>query len=336
MRRAFALFAAAALTLGACNAPRATAPSESPSATSGASATPNFAGKTLNIATGPTGGVYIIYGAGIANVLTAKLGVAANAQVTPASVDNMKLLRDGRADLALTLSDTAFDAVKGINTFATPEKVVPAKALAVMYTNYTHIVAKEGLIKVTDLKGKRVSVGAAGSGTEVIANRVLDAYGMSQADLQVQKLAVQPSADAVRDGKLDAFFWSGGLPTAAVLDLVNVGSVKVHLLDHTDILAKLQQKYPGSYYEAKVPSGTYKNDKDVAVIGVANLLVVAATFDKELAKAVLATLFDNKADLVKIHAEANNLKLETASTGSPIDYHDGAIDFYKEKGVWKP
>ena len=334
MKRIAALCAAVALALSGCQAPRAGGESSPSGAASG---TPNFAGKTLNVATGPTGGVYVIYGAGIANLLSQKLGVTANAQVTPASVDNMKLIRDGKADLALALSDTAFDAVKGVGTFAAPEKAVPAKALAVMYTNYTHVVVLDGagISTVSDLKGKRVSVGAAGSGTEIIANRVLEAYGMTQADMSTQKLAVQASADAVRDGKLDAFFWSGGLPTAAVLDLANVGSVKIKLLDHGDVLAKMQQKYPGVYYEAKIAANTYKNANEVKVIGVANLLVVPASFDKALAKAILATLFSNQADLVKIHAEAKNLTLENASKGSPIDYHDGAIEFFKEKGVMK-
>ncbi|HYY55218.1 MAG TPA: TAXI family TRAP transporter solute-binding subunit [Candidatus Dormibacteraeota bacterium] len=334
MRKIAAFAVAAVIALAACQAPRA---GGQPSGSAGASATPNFAGKTLNLATGPAGGVYIVYGAGIADVLSKRLGVTASPQVTPASVDNMKLIRDGKADLALTLSDTAFDAVKGQATFAPPEKPVPAKALAVMYTNFTHVVVRDGIgvSTVADLKGKRVSVGAAGSGTEIIANRVLEAYGMTQADLSAQKLAVQASADALRDGKIDAFFWSGGLPTAAVIDLVNAASVKVKLLDHTDILAKMQQKYPGVYYETKIAANTYKNDKEVKVIGVANLLVVPATFDKALAKAILATLFDAKADLAKIHAEANNLTLENASKGSPIDYHEGAIEFYKEKGVMK-
>lgn len=330
MKRALALLAVVALA--ACNAPRAEAPSPSASA----AAAPNFAGRTLNLVTGPTGGVYIVYGAGIANALSAKLGVSANAQVTPASVDNMKLIRDGKADLALTLADTALDAVKGTGPFAPPEKTAQLKVLAVMYTNFTHVVVKDGIgvNTVADLRGKRVSVGAAGSGTEILANRILDGYGMTQADLQVQKLAVQASADAVRDGKLDGFFWSGGLPTSAVIDLVNVGSIKVKLLDHTDILAKLQAKYPGVYYEAKVPAETYKLSRDVSVIGVANLLVVPASFDKAFAKAILGALFDSKADLIKVHPEANNLKLETMSKGAPIDFHEGAIEFYREKGVW--
>ncbi len=325
---------ALALLGAACQAPRAGVAAPSPTA----GGTPNFAGRTLNLVTGPTGGVYIVYGAGIANVLSQKLGVAANSQVTPASVDNMKLIRDGKADLALTLSDTAFDAVNGKGVFAPPEPKVDAKAIAVMYTNYTQIVAKDGIgiNSVADMKGKRVSVGAAGSGTEIIANRVLEAYGMSPADLQVQKLAAQASADALRDGKIDGFFWSGGLPTSAVLDLTSAATgAKIKLLDHKDILSKMQEKYPGVYYAARISKDVYKLDKDIDVTGVANLLVVPSSMDKAFVKAILTAMFDAKSDLEKIHAEAKNLRLETASTGSPVPFHDGAIEFFKEKGVWK-
>ncbi len=334
MRAPFAAAATLLLVAAACNAPRAAAPSAAPQT---AGATPNFAGRTLNVLTGPTGGVYIVYGAGIANLLSNKLKLTASPQVTTASVANMQLIRDGKADLTLVLADTAFDAVKGTGPFAPPEKPVDAKALAVLYTNFTHIVVKDGIgvSKVTDLKGKRVSVGAAASGTEIIANRILDAYGMTQADLQAQRLAPQPSSDAIKDGKLDAFFWSGGLPTAAVLDLVNSGGVKVKLLDHTDIVDKLQSKYGAYYFAAKIGKDTYKNDADVPVVGVANLLVVPTSFDRAFAKVILATLFDNKAELESVHAEAKNLKLETAVVGSPLDYHPGAIDFYAERGAWK-
>src|SRR2546426_6846979 len=175
MRSAIRFLAPLVATLvvtAACTAPRA-ASTPTPSATG----TPNFTGKTLNIVTGGTGAVYIVYGAGLAELLNKRLGTAASAQSTTASVDNMKLIRDGKADLAFTLSDTLLDAVNGTNTFAPPEKQVDAKALAVLYSNATHLVVKDasGISAVTDLKGKRVSMGTAGSGTEVIANRTLEA-----------------------------------------------------------------------------------------------------------------------------------------------------------------
>ena len=337
--RTFGSLVALVLVAAACAAPRQSTPTQTATAagTAAASATPDFTGRTLNIVTGGTGGVYIVYGAGLADMLTKRLKVAASAQSTPASVDNMKLIRDGKADLAFTLADTAFDAINGKNRFAPPEGKVDAKAIAVMYSNYMHLVAKAsgGINTVTDLKGKRVSIGAAGSGTETKAIRILEAYGLNATtDINPQRLAAQDSADALRDNKLDAFFFDGGLPTSAVADLANSTAIK--LIDQSDAIAKMNSKYGNFYFPAKIPQGTYKNDADVVTAGVANLLVVPSSFDPALVKAILTAMFDYQADLVLVHPEAKNLKLDTATQGSSIDFHPGAIDFYKTKGVWKP
>src|SRR5437868_8009368 len=192
---------AALVVAVACIAPRAGS-TPTPSATG----TPNFTGKTLNIVTGGTGAVYIVYGAGLADLLNKRLGTAASAQSTTASVDNMKLIRDGKADVAFTLADTAYDAVNGKGSFASPEKPADAKALAVLYSNLTHLVVKDGagINSVTDLKGKRVSMGSAGSGTEIIANRTLEAYGLDPAkDIQRERLGAQDSANALRESKIE-------------------------------------------------------------------------------------------------------------------------------------
>ena len=323
---------AIALIAAACSAPRAAA-TATPSGTAAASATPNFEGKTLNVVTGGTGGVYIVYGAGLADVLSKKLKVAASAQQTTASVDNMKFIGQGKADLAFTLADTAYDAIKGNAPFT--EKV-DAQTLAVMYGNYTHIVVKDssGINSVADLKGKRVSVGAAGSGTEIIANRVFEAFGMDPSkDISRERLAAADSANGLRDGKLDAFFFSGGLPTSAILDLSN--SVKIKLLSDNDAIKKMADKYGPFYVAAKIPAGTYKDVPETTVSSVQNLLVVNAKMDPALARAIVQTMFDNKTDLEAIHSAAKELTLATASVGSPLAFHPGAIDFYKSKGVWK-
>ncbi|HVR88449.1 MAG TPA: TAXI family TRAP transporter solute-binding subunit [Candidatus Limnocylindria bacterium] len=335
-RRLLTIMAATLLVAVACQAPRA-ASTPTPSAVGSTSAAPDFTGKTLNIATGGTGGVYIIYGAGLADVLTKRLKIAASAQVTPASVDNMKLIRDGKADLAFTLSDTAFDAINAKGRFAPPEAKVDAKTIAVAYSNYMHVVAKDGsgINAIRDLKGKRVSTGAAGSGTETKGIRILEAYGLDAVkDIQPQRLNAQDSADALRDGKIDAFFFDGGLPTGAVSDIAN--STNIKLLDQSDAIAKMNAKYGNFYFAAKIPKGTYKNDTDVVTAGAANLLVVPSSLDGAFVKALLQTIFDNQADLVLVHPEAKNLRLETATVGSPIDFHPAAIEFYKSKGVWKP
>lgn len=338
MRRLHRSFAPvfALMLVAACSAPRASTPSPTAAASgsAAASATPNFAGKSLNIVTGGTGGVYIVYGAGLADLLSKKLGVAASAQQTTASVDNMKFIGQGKADLAFVLADTAYDAIQGKAPQFTSK--IDAKTLAVLYYNYTHLVvrADSGINGVADLKGKRVSMGAAGSGTEIIGNRTLEAYGLSaDTDIQRQRLGVQDSADALRDNKIDAFFWSGGLPTAAVLALAN--SVPIKLLDLTDSVKAMAAKYGPFYTLSKIPAGVYKNSADVPVSAVANLLVAPTSMDPALAKAILQTMFDNQSTLATIHAEGKNLKLESAIVGSPLDFHPGAIDFYKSKGVWK-
>lgn len=313
--RILAPFLATLLVAAACNAPRATS-----SATPAATGTPNFAGKTLNIVTGGTGAVYIVYGAGLAELLNKRLGTAASAQSTTASVDNMKLIRDGKADLAFTLSDTLYDAVNGTNTFAPPEKKVDAKALAVTYSNATHLVVKDGggINAVTDLKGKRVSMGTAGSGKEVIANRTLEAYGFDPAkDIQRERLGAQDSANALRDGKIDAFFFSGGLPVPAVPDIST--STKIKLLDLTDSIKKMADKYGPFYFSLKVPKTIYNTAADVTVSGVANLLVVPSNFDPALAQAILATMFDNKDDLSAcLTSSATNASPRRISTLRPF------------------
>jgi TRAP transporter TAXI family solute receptor len=320
-----------AFVAAACQAPRI-GPGAAPTG-----AEPDFTGRAVNIVTGPTGGVYIVYGAGIANALQNKLKVSATAQSTTASVDNMKFIRDGRADVAMTLPDIAHDAVNGKGRFAPPEQPAKAKNLAVLYTNFMHIVVRDGIgiNALADLRGKRVSVGAPGSGTEVKGLRVIETVGLTKADLQAQNLGPAESATAMKDGRLDAFFWDGGLPTAAITDLVNTATFRVKFLDQTDAVPKMVEKYGPFYFVAPIPSGTYKNEADVKVAGVANLLVVPETMEEPLAYAITKTLFESKADLENVHPEAKNLKLETAVEGSPIDYHAGAIRYYREKNVWK-
>jgi len=247
----------------------------------------------------------------------------------------MQLIRDGKADLAFTLADTAYDAFAGRAPFTQQDKV-DARAIAVLYTNYTHIVARDGagINTVADLRDKRVSMGAPASGTEVIGNRVLEAYSLNpEMDIQRERLGVADSANALRDGRIDAFFWSGGLPTAQIVDLVS--STRVRFLEHRDAIQRMADRYGPFYFPISMPRGVYQNESEVAVAGVANLLVVPANFDSAFAKAILETMFDSKPELETIHAEARNLALQSAVEGSPLDFHPGAIDFYRSKGVWK-
>src|SRR5262245_2529017 len=166
--------------------------------------------RRLSIATGGTGGVFYPYGGGIAKVITEHLpNTEATAEVTAASVDNLKFLKQGTSDLAFTMADMAQDAVKGSDVF-TEFGAVPVRTLAVLYSSYSHLVARAdaGISGIADLRGRVVSTGAAGSGTTVIARRILQAAGLDPAkDIREQSLGVAQSVDALKDGKIDAFFW---------------------------------------------------------------------------------------------------------------------------------
>ena len=294
----------------------------------------------LSVATGGTGGVYYPYGGGIAKVISDHLdNVEATAEVTAGTIDNLKFLSDGGADLAFALADSLDDAVAGRGTFE-DFGAVAARSLAVLYTNITHIVtlADSGIDGIADLAGTVISTGAPGSGTEIIAVRVLEAAGLDpDADLTRQSLGVAQSVDAVKDGKLDAFFWSGGLPTGAVLDLATTPGMTIKLLPSDDVLPALQERYGADVYQRViVPQGAYPDlESDVPVVGVANVLAVHQNMPVDLAYAITAVLFARQADLAAIHAEAANLTLTSAVTGSPTPFHDGAIRYYREQNVWR-
>jgi len=294
----------------------------------------------LSIATGNTGGVYYPYGGGLARVISQSVPrVDATAEVTAASVDNLKLIQLGKADIAFVLTDTLDDAIAGRGPFA--KMPVKARTLAVLYPNYTQVATVEGkgINRLADLRGRVVSTGAPGSGTEVIAFRVLRAAGIDpDKDIRRQGLTVNASVDALKDGKIDAFFWSGGLPTASLLDLASTIGITAKLLSNDEVLPKLQEQFtPGLYFRLVIPKGTYPGvNYDSGSVGVANALVVKDTMSDELAYELTKVLFDRQSDLAAIHPEAKKLKLDTAVHGSPAPFHPGAIRYYEERGAWKP
>jgi TRAP transporter TAXI family solute receptor len=290
----------------------------------------------LSIATGGTGGVYYPLGGGLANVLSKSIpGVEATAEVTSASVDNIKLVGAGKAVIAFTLGDTAADGFNGVGKF---KEKVPVRAITVLYANKSQWVTVEGtgVQKMQDLKGRRIGTGAPGSGTEIIALRILEAYGIDpEKDVKREKLSVAESVNALKDRKIDAFFWSGGVPTSAVTDLAATPGMKIKLLDHADAIPAMVKKYGPLYVKGNIPAGSYPGQaKDVAVADVWNLLVVNEKMDEKLAHDVAKAIFEKKADLVAVHAEAKNIDLANQyGVGSPIPFHPGAVRYFTEKGL---
>jgi len=317
--------ALAALAIGACN-PKELA---------------QQAGTTrwLSVATGGTGGVYYPFGGGIAKVLSDHLeNIEATAEVTAGTIDNLKFLSARSADIAFALADSLSDAVAGEGVFA-DFGAVQARSLAVLYTNYTHIVTLEGtgIKRIADLHGRVVSTGAPGSGTEIIAFRVLEAAGLdSDTDVSRQSLGASQSVGALKDGKLDAFFWSGGLPTGAILDLATTPGMTLRLVPSDDVLPILQARYGDTVYrEIVVPRSAYPDlEADVRVVGVSNILAVHESMPDDLAYDITRILFERQAELAGIHAEAEHLEINTAVVGSPTAFHAGAIRYYQEQNVW--
>src|SRR5215208_7279296 len=293
--------------------------------------------QNISIATGGTGGVYYPLGGGMAAVLSKYVqGMQATAEVTGGSVANLQLIGTGKPYLAMTMVDAGLDALKGQDKFT--GKPVPVRTLMVMYPNRMHVVSIEGtgVTKMADLKGKRVSTGSGGSATEVMAFRVIEAAGLDKdKDMKRERLGVAESVNALKDRKIDAFFWVGGIPTAAVTDLAATPGMKMKLIDHGNLVEKMNAKYGKLYTSAKIKGGSYPGyDKDNSITDVWNLIVTGDKMSNEDAYTIVKTLVEKKADIVAVHKEAESFSLDNqVQERSPIPFHPGALKYFKEKGI---
>ena len=290
----------------------------------------------LTIATGGTGGVYFPMGGGFASIISKNIsGVTATVEVTPASVDNMRLIGAKRTDIAFTLADTAVDAYKGEDVFR--GQPVPIRTLAPLYNNFNHLVTMDGtgINAIADLKGKHVSVGAPGSGTEVTALRILEAAGLHpDRDIRRERLGADASADALRDRKIDAYFWSGGLPTGSVLGLAVTPGLRIRMVALDTLIPVLQRKYGNLYFRSVIAKEFYPGmPADAPTIGVANLMVVHQDFSADLAYQITKLLFEKRAELAVVHKEAANITTIGLAGRSPVPFHPGAIRYYRERGL---
>ena len=287
----------------------------------------------LVIATGGKGGVYFDYGGALAKVISRRVpGYDATAQETTGAVENLLRLRDGRADVALTLGDTALDAVEGREAF---ERPVPLRAIAQIYRSYVQVVVRpgSGIRTLADLKGKRVSVGSPDSGTEVVAERLLELARVdSRRDFEREQLGVAESAGELAEGGLDAFFWSGGLPTAAVSDLARTR--RVAFVDVSPFADEMRERYGGVYEDAAIPAGTYEGVSSAAeTISIPNYIVVSEKMNGGLVFDLTELLFRRAQDLAAAHPESRGLTPARAQRViAPIELHPGAQQYYDRGG----
>jgi TRAP transporter TAXI family solute receptor len=293
--------------------------------------------QNLSIATGGTGGVYYPMGGGLAAVLSKHVpGMSATAEVTGGSVDNLKLIGTGKPYVGFSMADAAKDATAGEDKFK--GKPIDLRTLLILYPNLMHVATVEstGIKTMQDLKGKRMSTGAPGSATEVMAIRLLEAAGLDpNKDVKRERLSVAESVNAVKDRKIDAFFWVGGLPTAAVTDLANSPGMKIVMVDTSAEVPAMNKKYGNLYFPSVISKQTYSGmAKDNNVAAVANILVVNSAMSDAEAYKIVKAIFDNQLELVRSHAEYRNVKLENQKAGStPVAYHPGALKYFKEKGI---
>lgn len=289
----------------------------------------------LSVGTGFASGVYYPMGEGIVKVVSKYMpGYSAKVEVTGGSVDNLKLLSTNRIDVGFSMADASWDAYNGADKFKSGKLAV--RALMVLYPNSLHIVVLErpDINKMSDLKGKRLATGAPGSATEVMALRVLEAYGMDK-DIARERFGLEESIAALKNRKVDALFWSGGVPTAAIANLASTPGIKIRFLDHDDAVDHMVKKYGPLYAKQEIVAKAYPGlSKNVKGVSVWNILVVSETMSPGLAYNLVKTIFDHKADMVAAHKEADNISLEHQTNGtSPIPFHPGAIKYFAEKGV---
>jgi hypothetical protein len=206
-------------------------------------------------------------------------------------------------------------------------KKADVKALARIYSNYTQVVVskKSGITKVEDFKGKRISTGSPKSGTEVIANRLIEAAGLDPAkDVQAQRLDLTKTVDGMKDGSIDGLVWSGGLPTGGITDLMTSMGDQVQFVDITPLLPKLKEVNP-VYAEDVIPAATYKTAADAKTVVVPNVLLVRSDMSEGNACALTKLIFDKKADLEKVHPAAKDLDPATAKEADPVELHPGSL-----------
>lgn len=283
------------------------------------------------LATGNTTGVYYQLGGGYADLISRHLpGYEARAEPTGASVENITRLAGGDMEIAFSLADTAADAVSGRGAFDGQPQ--PVRALARVYSNYTHVIVRAGgkIDSFADLRGKRISTGSPRSGTDIIAGRLLTAGGIDpDKDIQRLNLSLPETVQRMRAGSLDGMFFSGGLPTPGIKDLLASAPGAFRLLPLTELAEPLAARYGSVYTTAVLPKEVYGTPAPTPTITVANVILVAADMPDQLAYDLTRVLFTWQGELIKVHPEAANFTRESAAATQPIPLHPGAVRYYR-------
>lgn len=328
-----AAIVALSMTMVACSDNTATDTNNSATTdnTAAPAASDKLETKFVTIATGGASGPYNIIGTSLAEIYAKTFGVNAKTQTTGASVENVNLLTQGKVDMVLALSDVVTNAVEGTEDFKEP--ITNIQQVAVLYPNVIQIVASEksGIKNIEDLKGKRIAVGDQGSGTEVNARTLLEGFGITYDDVKVDYLGFADAADAMKAGKIEAAFFSSGLPNSSLLELEQ--GIKLQLVTiNQDKLKQIIENKP--YFKTfEIPAGTYGNDAAIPTTAVMNALLIRSDISEEDGYKLTKALFENLDGLKNAHQAANDISLETAQEGMVAPIHPGAKKYYEEQSA---
>ncbi|MGE5256603.1 MAG: TAXI family TRAP transporter solute-binding subunit [Hyphomicrobiales bacterium] len=293
------------------------------------------AADNLVLATGGTAGTYYPFGGAMAKIWNSKIkDMNVTAQTSGASAENVRLINKKEVELALVQSDTLDFAYNGKEAFKEPLKGM--SAVAVLYPEIVQIVvpADSAIKSFADLKGKKVGVGAPGSGTEANFRQLMDIYGLKKEDFDMRYLSFSESAEAFKDKHIDAFVVTAGIPNAGIMDVSTQNDIRI-LPIPADMASKLIKKYP-FLAAAKVPAGTYKGvAQEVPTVAVNAVLIAGNQLKPEMVYNLTKALFENQAELAAAHAKGKELSPTYAVQGVSIPFHPGAEKYYKEKGLMK-
>lgn len=333
----------AMLVLGACTTPATpetaapAAPAENPAAPAAPAENPPapaVENKNLQMATGGSSGTYYPFGVAIAKVLNDNIeGMNVTVETTGASAVNLSLIAEGSADLAVVQNDVMSYAYNGEQNFS-EKKITEFSAIATLYSEVCQIVAvkSSGITSVDQLKGKRVSIGDVGSGVESNALQILAAYGLTTDDIQVEHLGFGDSANAIKDGRLDAAFVTAGAPTTAIMELNATNPVTIVPIDETHA-TQLAEKYP-FYLKYNIPAGTYSGiDTDIPTIAVRATLICNPNLSEQMVYDITKAIFEKQADIEAGHAKGAEINTTDAVLAVPTPFHPGAIKYFKEIGA---
>ena len=289
--------------------------------------------QNVRLATGGNTGTYYAYGTAMAQLLGEKTGVKFTVESTGASKANIQLIAAGDVQMAIVQNDVMAYAYEGTDLFA-GEATKDFLSMAGLYTEVCQIIAnpKSGIESIEDLRGKRVSVGDAGSGVEFNAAQILEAYGITFVDIQKQNLSFAASADAIKNNQIDAFFCTAGAPTTAITELATTHDITVLEVDEAHA-AQLQSMYP-FYVRYPIPAGTYNGvAEEKWTVAVKATLIVSAKLSEDTVYKLTKALFENQPDLLIAHAKAAELNTKSATESITVPFHPGALKYYKEVGV---